>query len=156
MAARVFSFDGTSFTSLTHSFFPFVNYDPDGSLSPAGDGISTITPTVAMTTRQICIAAKGVLNNVNNPAAGGNTLPETTVYTVINHPAPISVEGPRILISRSGNQVVISWDASAGAFTVQTRDSLTSGSWSNATAGNVPPPVNLPIGPGNQFIRLAR
>lgn len=156
VAARVFSFDGTSFTSLTHSFFPFVNYDPDGSLSPAGDGISTITPTVAMTTRQICIAAKGVLNNVNNPAAGGNTLPETTVYTVINHPAPISVEGPRISISRSGNQVVISWDASAGAFTVQTRDSLTSGSWSNATAGNVPPPVNLPIGPGNQFIRLAR
>ncbi len=156
VVARVFSFDGASFTPLTHSFFPFVNYDPDGSLGTAGDGITTASPTVAMTTRQICIGAKATINNLNNPAAGGNSAAETTVYTVISHPAPVSEAGPTISISKSGNQVVISWDPNAGDFTVQTRDSLTSGAWSDATAGNVPPPVNLPIGTGNLFIRLAR
>lgn len=156
VAARVFRFDGRNFTPLTHSFFPFVNHDPDGFLGPNGDGITTVTPTVAMTTRQICIAAKGVLNNLNNPTVGGNTAAETTVYTVISHPAPVSAQGPTLSIIKSGNQVVVSWDPSEGSFTVQTRASLTSGSWVNATAGNVPPPVNLPIGPANQFIRLVR
>lgn len=156
VAARVFIFDGKSFTPLTHSFFPFVNYDPDGSGGPSGDGITTIQPSVAMTTRQICIAAKGVLNSVNNPVAGGNTAAETTVYTVFSHPEPVSAQGPKISINKSGNQVIISLDPSEGSFTVQTRSSLTTGSWGNATVGNVPPPVSLPIGTDNQFIRLAR
>jgi len=156
IAARVFSFDGKSFTPLTHSFFPFVNYDPDGIASANGDGITGAGPSVAMTTRQICIAAKATINSTNNPAGGGNTATETTVYTVISHPAPVSQQGPTISIIKSGNNVVISWNPSEGSFTVQTRSSLTSGSWSNATAGNVPPPVSLPIGPDNQFIRLAR
>jgi len=68
----------------------------------------------------------------------------------------VSAQGPEISIIQSGNNVIISWDASEGDFTVQTRESLTSGSWSNATPGNVPPPVSLPIGTGNQFIRVAR
>src|SRR5439155_6305264 len=41
----------------------------------------------AMTRGQICIAAKGIINNNNDPAAGPNTAPETTVYTVITQPA---------------------------------------------------------------------
>jgi len=39
VAARVMSFDGTNITYLTHSFFPFVNYDADGSL---GDAVTDI------------------------------------------------------------------------------------------------------------------
>lgn len=151
VAARVFSFDGRNFTPLTHSFFPFVNYDPKGDLL-----LTTIRPTVTMTSRQICIAAKGTVNNLNDPTAGANTAAETTLYTVINHPAPIAGAGPKVSIEKSGNEVIVSWDASAGAFTVQTRASLTSGSWTDATAGNVPPPVHLPIVQDNQFIRLKR
>src|SRR5439155_16826614 len=87
-AVRVMSYDGTNITYLTHSFFPFVNYDPDGGL-----GLTTVTPSVAMTTRQICIAAKGTINSTNNPAGGPNTATETTLYTVINHPDPQNYPG---------------------------------------------------------------
>jgi len=58
IAARVLQFDGANFTYLTHSFFPFVNYDADGTATPSGDGITGAGPSVAMTTREICIAAK--------------------------------------------------------------------------------------------------
>src|SRR5205814_4240876 len=88
VAARVMQFDGSNITYLTHSFFPFVNYDPDGSL-----GLTTVTPNVAMTTRQICIAAKGTINSTNIPAGGANTAAETTLYTVISHPDPQNSPG---------------------------------------------------------------
>jgi hypothetical protein len=39
---------------------------------------------------------------------------------------------------------------------VQTKSPLTSGTWANATTGNIAPPVTLPIGAGPLFIRLAR
>jgi len=87
-AARVMKFDGANVTYLTHSFFPFVNFDPDGS-----SGLTTVTPSVAMTTRQICIAAKGTINTTNNPAGGPNTAAETTLYTVISHPDPQNSPG---------------------------------------------------------------
>jgi hypothetical protein len=156
VAARVFSFDGKSFTPLTHSFFPFVNYDPDGSLL-----MTTIQPTVAMTTRQICIAGKGTVNNLNNPAAGPNTLPETTLYTVISHPAPVSSTPPTIKATKSGSNLIISWDAALGDFTLQSSTAVT-GAWSNV----VPQPPIVPvagqntmtvvIGSGNTFFRLAK
>src|SRR5207253_3197744 len=100
IAARVMQFDGTNITYLTHSFFPFVNYDPDGSLN-----LTTLTPSVAMTTRQICIAAKGTINSTNNPAAGPNTAAETTLYTVISTPVGAA---PALTAVRSGNSLVIS------------------------------------------------
>jgi hypothetical protein len=161
VAARVFSFDGTSFTPLTHSFFPFVNYDPDGFLSTAGDGITTIHPTVAMTTREICIAAKGVLNNLNDPAAGGNTFAETTVYAVISHPAPVSSTPPTIQATKSGNNLVISWDAALGSFTLQS-SAVVTGGWSNVAPQPPIVPVagqntlTVAIGSGNTFFRLAK
>ncbi|MBI3853153.1 MAG: HYR domain-containing protein [Verrucomicrobia bacterium] len=85
VATRVFAFNSSSdtLTALTASFFPFVNYDPDGC-----HGIRTFRPSVAMTTRQICIAAKGEVNSANNPLAGPDTFPQTTFYTVISHPDP--------------------------------------------------------------------
>jgi len=85
VAARVLAFHGSSkeFAPLTASFFPFVNYDRQGS-----HGIRTFRPSLAMTTRQICIAAKGEINIANNPLAGANTLSQTTFYTVLSHPDP--------------------------------------------------------------------
>src|ERR1051326_3415696 len=47
IAARVMKFDGANVTFLTHSFFPFVNYDRDGT-----QGLITSNPNVAMTSRQ--------------------------------------------------------------------------------------------------------
>ncbi|NOS72077.1 MAG: hypothetical protein HOP33_19400 [Verrucomicrobia bacterium] len=156
IAARVLSFDGANFSYLTHSFFPFVNYDPDGILSPIGDFITGAGPTVAMTTREICIAAKMTLNNVNDPALGGNTAPETTAYTVISHPAPVAAPRPTATMTKTGSNLNISWNPDHGLFTVQTRSSLTSASWANATAGNVTTPVTIPAGSGPLYVRLAR
>ena len=152
-AARVAQFDGANFNWLTHSFFPFVNHDekPDAVL-----GFASLNPVVAMTPQAICFAAKCVINNVNDVAAGPNSLDQQTVYTVVSHPAPVAAPQPALTITRSGNNVTLSWDNEAGLFTVQTRSTLGTGTWANATAGNVASPVTLPIGTGAVFYRLAR
>ncbi len=152
-AARVAQFDGANFNWLTHSFFPFVNHDekPDAVL-----GYASLNPVVAMTPQAICFAAKCVINNVNDVAAGPNSLDQQTVYTVVSHPAPVAAPQPALTITRSGNNVTLSWDNEAGLFTVQTRSTLGTGTWANATAGNVTSPVTLPIGTGAVFYRLAR
>jgi len=129
IAARVMQFDGTNITYLTHSFFPFVNYDPDGSLN-----LTTLAPSVAMTTRQICIAAKGTINSTNNPAGGPNTAAETTLYTVISTP-------------------VISWPAAVTGFTLESTDRLPAPNWT--TVGGVANnSATITIGSGNKFYRL--
>jgi len=157
IAARVMQFDGSEITYLTHSFRPFVNYDPAGSL-----GIITARPTIAMTPQAICIAAKGTLNSTNNPAAGPDTWPETTVYTVISHPAPMPKPQPQMTVTRSGGNAIITWNADAGLFVLQSRASLTTGSWADVS----PQPatvregdlhkMTVPIGGGNQYFQLVR
>jgi hypothetical protein len=110
-----------------------------------------------MTTRQICIAAKGTINSVNNVTAGPDSLNEQTVYTVISHPAPVAAPAPTVSITKvDATHVSVSWDVEDGLFTVQTRSSLSSGAWANATTGNVVPPVSLTVGADPVFIRLAR
>ncbi|MBU6399971.1 MAG: hypothetical protein KGS61_06615 [Verrucomicrobia bacterium] len=149
--ARVGQFDGANFAWLGHSFYPFVNHDQDPT---AVSGFITASPVVAMTTRQICIAAKGTINSTNNATAGPDSLAEQTVYTVVG--LPVVTGSPTLTVTLSGTNVVLSWEAADGLFTVQTRSSLASGAWANATAGNVAPPVTLPMGAGPLFIRLAR
>ena len=145
IAARVMQFDGTNITYLTHSFFPFVNYDPDGSL-----GLTTLTPSVATTTRQICIAAKGTVNSTNNPAGGPNTAAETTLYTVISTPVGAA---PTLTAVHSGNSLVISWPASVTGFTLESTDSLPAPGWTTV-GGVVNNSATITIGPGNKFYRL--
>jgi hypothetical protein len=154
VAARVAQFDGANFNWFSHSFYPFVNHDE----SPTNVlGFLTANPYVAMNTRQICIAAKGTINSTNSVTAGPNTPIETTVYTVISHPAPVAAPRPTLSITKpDSSHATLSWNADDGLFTVQTKSPLTSGTWANATAGNVAPPVTLPIGAGPLFIRLAR
>lgn len=151
--ARVAQFDGTQFTWLTHSFYPFVNHDEDVW---GGLGYLTLNPVVAMNTRQICFAAKGTINSVNNVSAGPDSLNEQTVYTVISHPVPVAAPVPTISMAKVGNNLNISWNPDDGLFTVQTRESLNTGTWQNATSENVAPPVNVPIGAGSLFVRLVR
>ena len=82
VTARVLAFDAASgsFSPLTSSFFAFKNNGPSE--------IRTLRPTVAMTTKEILIAAKGEVNRGNNPDDGVDTDPQTTLYTVISHPDP--------------------------------------------------------------------
>lgn len=82
VAARVLAFNAgaKSITALTKSFLPFVN---------AGKtGIRTLQMSVAMTTKEICIAAKGEINLQNKPEQGVNSPREINFYTVISHPDP--------------------------------------------------------------------
>jgi len=155
IAARVLEFDGTSVSYLTHSFFPFVNYDPTGI-----SGLVTTRPSIAMTTKQICIAGKGTVNGTNNPTGSPTTTPETTLYTVINNPGAVAVP-PTITASKSGSNLVISWPAADGSFTLQSSLTPAPAGFSNV----VPQPpivpagslntMTVPIGSGNQFFRLS-
>lgn len=90
VAARVLALNGDTMTltALTPSFFPFINAAKTGDIRSVG-------MTVAMTTRQICVAAKGEINLENKPANGatinpatGAPLREVNFYTVFSHPAP--------------------------------------------------------------------
>lgn len=152
VAARVLSFDGTKFTPLTRSFFPFVN--------TAKNDIRSLQMSVAMTTKQICVAAKGEINYENKPELGPNSPTEVNFYTVFSHPNPqddptTPADGgtaPKLSISRSGTNVTIAWDAAATGFTLQAAPAVT-GAWSNLGTQN---PTTVPIGNANQFFRLRK
>ena len=87
IAMRVLKLDDSvspkKFTYLTHSFVTFVNASTN-----VNNTATSVTPAVAMTTRQICIAAKGRINNANNPNAPADSPSESNFYTVISHPDP--------------------------------------------------------------------
>ena len=64
---------------------------------------------------------------------------------------------PYITMTQSGGNLILSWNPENGSFTVQTNSSVTSpGTWGNFTAGNVAPPVSVPIGSGTRFVRLKK
>src|SRR6185436_4363764 len=132
VAARVMKFDGTNITYLTHSFFAFVNYESNPS---SLTGLETFHPSVAMTTKQICIAAKGQINSTNNASAGPNTAAQTQVYTVVSHPDPQDIPGagPLVITNLAVNGVVvtISWTGGTGPYLLQMKSSLTDPVWQN-------------------------
>jgi hypothetical protein len=162
VVARVMQFDGTNITYLTPSFFPFVNCDLTGSLTKAG--LVTRTPGIAMTPRQICISCKGSVNSTNNPTAGADTPPYISssggldLYTILSHPAPVVAPAPAMTATVSGSSLIVSWPAADGLFTVQTTPQVKSSGtvWTGVTAGNVAPPVTVPITAANKYVRLMR
>ncbi|MSU22054.1 MAG: hypothetical protein EXS30_11750 [Pedosphaera sp.] len=82
VAVRVLAFDATKKTiaPITKSFFAFVNN--------AKAGIRSLGMSVAMTTKEICIAAKGEINLQNKPELGPNSPTQLDFYTVLSHPDP--------------------------------------------------------------------
>ncbi len=131
---RVYSFDSTAkaLTSISPSFYPFINHAPTG--------VGTSIPTIAMTTRQILVAAKGEVNTDNEPDQGPNSPLQSTVYTVFSHPDPQddptpAVPGGEIAVtaSVSGNNLVVTWTGGTAPFKVQQRASLSSGDWIDVT-----------------------
>ncbi len=155
VAARVLKFDGATgkFTALTPSFFAFVN---NGT-----NDIRSLGMTVAMTTKQICVAAKGEINYGNKPELGPDSPTEVNFYTVFTHPAPAEdpttpVGGgtvPKMTFTRNGSNLVIGWDASATGFTLQTSASLSAPDWTTVGTQN---PTTVTIGTGSQFYRLRK
>jgi hypothetical protein len=157
--ARVMAFDGTNVSFLTPTFLPFLN----SNTNTANVEFKTQYPHVSMTMQAICIAAKGYVNSTNDVASGPDTKSDTTVYTVITHPEPQGQPRPTLGISRSGNDVVISWEADAGLFTLRYRGSAgQDGTWGDVspqpatvTAGGLNK-MTIPIGTTGGFYSLGR
>ncbi len=153
VAARVLKFDGSKFTPLTASFFPFIN--------AATNNIRSLQMTVAMTTKQICVAAKGEINLANKPELDADSPTEINFFTVISHPNPQDdptppVGGgtaPTLSVSRSGSNLTIGWDASATGFTLESKASLSDATWTTVGTTN---PTTEAIGAGNKFYRLRK
>lgn len=94
---RVLALDyvNKKFTYMTPSFAPFVNY----LASPGASGalLRTFRPSVAVTTREICVAAKGEINYpLLQPDLGPNTSKEVNFYTVFTCPDPKADPTPPI------------------------------------------------------------
>jgi hypothetical protein len=156
--AQVLKFNGALATAVTPTFFPFLNSDTTNNVATNGvRGFTTQLPAVAMTTRAICIAAKGTLNSTNDAASYPDTKVETTVYTVFT--APVLPSPPALTARAEGTNVVLSWTWTypAGFLGLQTSSTLQPASWSYLTnvvqAGNTYYSTNT-IGPGNAFYRL--
>ena len=150
------------FSYLTHSFVVFVNASTN-----VNNTARSITPTVAMTTKQICIAAKGSVNMANNPNAASDSPNESNYYTVFSHPDPQEdptpsaiATAPTLTIARSGGNVVLSWPSSATGYTLRSTANIASGTWQT----NSPAPVingaafnvTEAIGANNKYYQLIR
>ena len=128
VAARVLALNGDTMTlsALTPSFLAFVNAAKTGDIRSVG-------MSVAMTTRQICIAAKGEINLNNRPDQGasinantGGPLREINFYTVFSHPAPADDPTPGanapalVSVTRNANgSITLTWTG-----TLQSSDAL--------------------------------
>ena len=137
---RVLSYDGVTktFAPLTSSFYPFANSVPGSVTEPSN--IRTYRPTVAMTTREIMVAAKGEINLANNPALGPTSATELNFYTVFSHPAPLNDPTPsvgggvRLEVSRAANgNVTLTW--TADGFALYTSATVGSGYTKVTTTG---------------------
>lgn len=149
VAARVLQLDEAtkSFKPLTASFLPFVNVATSG-------GISTFGMSVAMTTKQILVAAKGSINLQNKPNEGANSPTEINFYTVISHPAPKDDPTPAVgsgggdtvtlAVSRAGNVLTITSTPQPlpAGFVLQVADSV-NGPWLDQVGANTPVPVTI-------------
>lgn len=155
VAARVLAFDGAAkkFTPLTPSFLPFLN--------AATNTVRTLQMSVAMTTKQICVAAKGEINLQNRPEQGANSPREINFYTVFTHPVPKddptpSIGGstiPRLLLHRTGQTLTLSWDAAMTGFTLESKSNLSDSNW---TAIGTQNPTTDTLGTASKFYRLRK
>lgn len=148
IAARVLRLDEATKTviPLTASFLPFINAAPQG-------GIRTLGMSVATTTKQILVAAKGEINLQNQPDQGANSPRELNFYTVISHPAPVDDPTPppgppaavRVAVTRAGGNLTVTSDPSPlpAGWVLQLGPSV-SGPW--VTQPGVTTPVTVPIG----------
>jgi hypothetical protein len=108
----------------------------------------TLPATADLGSGQVTVTANYSQDPPGTPL--GRTATSDFANPIYLAPAPV------ITATQSGSNLNISWNPAQGLFTVQTNASLTSGSWANFTAGNVAPPVSVPIAAGTLFVRLKR
>jgi hypothetical protein len=158
VAARVLALNGATktITALTPSFFAFVNY--------ATNDIRTLQMSLAMTTKQILVAAKGEINTDEKPQNGPNTPREVNFYTVLSNPTPAedpttpvsSGNQPTVTVSSATGKVTISWPTSFTGFTLQSTPNLAAPiTWTtvNGVANNS---VTVDSTTANVFYRLIK
>lgn len=155
VAARVLALDETAktITPLTASFLPFINAAPTG-------GIRSFQMSVAMTTKQILVAAKGEINLENQPDQGANSPSLINFYTVFTHPdpqddptPPVSGDGITVTATASGDNLVVTWTGGTGPFTVRQRASLNSGNWTDVTTTSERT-ANVPLTGNTGFVQV--
>lgn len=158
VAARVFEMDEATKTvkPLTPSFLPFINAAPVG-------GIRSVGMSVAMTTKEVLVAAKGEINLQNKPEQGADSTKEINFYTVISHPVPkddptpaaggSTTTAPRISVALVNGQLIITSDPQPlpAGFVFEVAPSLT-GPWVPQAGANTP--ITLPL--GNDTARFLR
>ncbi|HNQ87865.1 MAG TPA: hypothetical protein PKM73_04445 [Verrucomicrobiota bacterium] len=160
VAARVMVLNegAKTITPLTASFLPFINAAKTG-------GIRSVQMSVAMTTRQICIAAKGEINLNNKPEEGaainqdtGEYLKEINFYTVFTHPAPendptppVTSEPITLAITRGAGTMAVSWTPAGG--TLQYKNSLMDSTWTAVGTAN---PATIDTTSGTRFFRVMK
>ncbi len=89
-------------------------------------------------------------NYSKSPAGTAHAQTMTSAFSM-----PITLNWPVITTTKSGGNLIVSWDAALGNFRVQTNTSVVSpGTWGDFSVGLVAPPVSVPIGAGPTFIRL--
>ena len=151
---RVLSFDqGTGeWAALTPSFFAFQNQ--------SDFEIRTFRPSVAMTTKEILVAAKGEVNRSNDPEAGVDSVALSTFYTVFSHPDPQEDPTPGIEpvaadpveisdVSVGEGVITLSWTGGKGPFQVQRKTTLNELVWGGIVAVSertASIPVSSPMG----------
>jgi hypothetical protein len=155
VAARLMAFDPAAKTisALTPSFFPFVNF--------ATNNIRTVAMTVAMTTKQVMVAAKGEINLENNPSAGPDSPHEINFFTVFSHPNPQDDPTPPVgggniqfgLPTVSGNNLVLTWTGGTGPYTVQMKTALSDSTWRTVTTTSSQT-ATVPLSGASGFFRI--
>ena len=109
-------------------------------------------------------AGTQVTATANYSAAPAGTHNAVTLTTAFSNPLTLSqgTAGPKLIASRSGNNLVIAWPNSATGFILQSSDSLSPAQWTDLSpqppivpAGNQST-ATVTIGSGNKFYRLRK
>jgi hypothetical protein len=74
-------------------------------------------------------------------------------YLALNYLAFVPVTPLQLMINRLGNQATVSWTTSVGWYKLQSRNSVTSGNWTDVPNSSLSP-VTIPLTGTNQFLRL--
>ena len=167
-AAANGSVDGT--TPLTAGAYLIVGFDMAGTTlhhylngDPNGEG--QITAAVADAGTPLLIGTRGDLftkmkGDIAEIIIYNSALSDADRGTVVNYLGnkyglSVSAGAPQLAVSRSGNNVTISWPQAVTGFTLQSAAVLPGTAW-QAVPGVVNNSVTVAIGAGNTFFRLIK
>jgi hypothetical protein len=139
----------TDYATYTNGFPQGKKYIGSFPVANTGSFNITLAPLTDVGSGQLTVTANYSQDPPSTPLA-------RTMTSDLANPVYM-VPPPYITVAKVGSNLSLSWNPENGLFTVQTNASLSSpGSWGNFTAGNVAPPVLVPIGTDSLFIRLKR